>query len=242
MKYIVILAVIIVVVRIEFFLGLIDRAAESVGPAPVEVDASDIKSGRETLPMKSDLSLKQSPKRKFLALVDDFQSNPLSSLRDSALEVLKENPTMFGQKLDPELEVQIFRGRDLLMTNDKEGIAFMLELMNVLQGENQLMMKRFLSLLMDINMEHFLSAYVNTKDTNCSIASLTGDPLSEDEVRNEIYDREAALKAFIEKEKADPREKALATNCLLVLGIEISKFPPPPATENLPDPNPGVSP
>ena len=47
------------------------------------------------------------------------------------------------------------------------------------------------------------------------------------------------IKAFIAKEKADPVQKALANNCLLVLQIEIAKIAPKaePAEEAPADPN-----
>jgi hypothetical protein len=141
---------------------------------------------------------------------------------------------MFNQKLDPQLENEIFRWRDLLNNNEPEAAKFMQDLMNILQGENLEMMKRFFSLWMDINMEHFLAAYSKTKDTNCSIATML-DNIPEEERLNEYVEREDALKAFVAKEKVDPIQKNLANNCLLVLQIEIAKFPPRPVEESSPE-------
>lgn len=242
MKYIVILVLVFVVIRIDFFLGLFEKAAQKVQPAPVEVDASDVRSKRETIPFKDDPNFKQqTPKKRFLALLEDFHSSPIPEIREQAKAILKTNPTMFGPKLDPELEVQIFRWRDLLINNDQEAVNFILDLMLIFQGENQEMMKRFFSLWMDINMEHFIQAYSRTKDSNCSIATTFGDNLPEEEKRNEIYEREAALKALVAKENIQPVHKALATNCLLVLGIEIAKFPPPTWSDENPRPKEGTT-
>lgn len=227
MKYIVIIVVVFAVMRIDFILGLFDKMAKKAEPAPVEVDASDIGSKRETVPLKDDPNFKQTPKKTFFALLEDFHSSPVPEIRERANAFLKANPTLFGPKLDAQLESTIFQWRDLLINNDQETVNFMLDLMNVLQGENLEMMKRFFSLWMDINMEHFIAAYSRTKDSNCSIATTFGDNLPEEEKRNEIYEREAALKAYVAKENIPPHHKALATNCLLVLGIEIAKFPPP---------------
>lgn len=246
MKYIVILVVVFAVMRIDFILGLFDKVAKKAEPAPVEVDVTDIGPRREPVPLKDDPNFKQTPKKTFLALLEDFHSNPVPEIRERANAFLKSHPTLLGPKLDPQLESAIFQWRDLLINNDQETVNFLLDLMNVLQGENLEMMKRFFSLWMDINMEHFIAAYSRTKDTNCSIATTFGDNLPEEEKRNEIYERETALKAYVEKENIPPHYKALATNCLLVLGIEIAKFPPPtwsqensqPTTEQAPGATP----
>ncbi len=226
MKYVLIAAIVILAVRVDYWLGLFDKANENLGPTPVEVDTTGITNNREIVGIKQDLSLKQTPKETYLALLEDFRSSPSSQIREKAMMIFKENPTMFNQKLDVVLEASVFRWRDLLNNNDPEAVNFMLDLMNILQGENQFMMKRFFSLWMEINMEHFIAAYSRTRDTNCTIATLFGDSIPEEEKINEYYDREAALKTFLAKEKIEPAQKALATNCLLVLGIEIAKTAP----------------
>lgn len=217
--------------RADLFLGLFDRIVEKSAPSPVEVDTSEVKSN-ELVSVAQDQNLKQTPRQTFLALLEDFHANPVQQIHDRAIAIFKDNPTMFNQKLDPQLENEIFRWRDLLNNNEPEAAKFMLDLMNILQGENLDMMKRFFSLWMDINMEHFLAAYSKTKDTNCSIAAIFGDNIPEEEKVNEYVEREDALKAFVAKEKVDPIQKNLANNCLLVLQIEIAKFPPRPLTED----------
>lgn len=224
MKYVLIAAIVILAVRVDYWLGLFDKANEKIGTKQVEVDTSGITNNREIVGIKQDLSLKQSPKDTFLALLEDFHSSPSSAIREKAMMIFKDNPTMFNQKLDPILEGHVFRWRDLLNNNDPEAVNFMLDLMNILQGENQFMMRRFFSVWMEINMEHFIAAYSRTKDTNCTIATLFGDTIPDEEKLNEYYDREAALKQFLAKEKIEPAQKALATNCNLVLGIEIAKL------------------
>lgn len=240
MKYVAIIAIVILVVRVDYWLTLFDKAGDKLTPSQVEVDTSNITTTeRELVGMNQDLSLKQTPKETFLALLEDFSTSPSTDIREKAMSIFKANPTMFSQKLDPVLEANVFRWRDLLNNNDPEAINFILDLMTILQGENLFMMKRFFSLWMEINMEHFIAAYSRTKDTNCTIATLIGDTIPEEEKINEYYDREAALKEFLAKEKIEPQQKALAANCVLVLGIEIAKTVPPltPETPSAEDPN-----
>jgi hypothetical protein len=234
MKYVVIAVIALLMARADLFLGLVDRLLEKSEPKTVEVDASEVKKN-ELVSVAQDQSLKQTPKQTFLVLLEDFHANPVPEIHDRAMTIFRDNPTMFGQKLDTELEAQIFHWRDLLNNNEPEAAKFMLDLTNILQGENLDMMKKFFSLWMDINMEHFVAAYSKTKDTNCSIASTFGDNIPEEEKLNEYVEREDALKAFVAKEKIEPIQKNLANNCLLVLQIEIAKFPPRPSEESSPE-------
>lgn len=234
MKYIVILIIAVIMVRIDFWLTLVERAAKkvsSVTERQVQVDPVINKPAPDLIPVKQDATLKQSPKETFLALLEDFRANPIAPIRERALVIFKDHPTMFSQKLDPQLEAQVFRWRDLLNNNEPEVVKFLIDLMNILQGENQEMIKKFFSLWMEINMEHFLAAYSRTRDVNCGVAKLFGFPLSEEEKINELYEREASLKEFVAKEKVEPVQKALANNCLLVLQIELSKIAPAPEPE-----------
>jgi hypothetical protein len=224
MKYVVIVAIVILFVRIDFWLGLFDQANENFSSETEEVSSTETSPARETISMKDDSSFKTAPKTIFLSLLDFFRSSPSSETRQRALTILKENPTMFNQKLDKELESQIFRWRELLNNNNPEAVNFLLDLIGSLQGENQQMIYKFFSLWMEIDMEKFIAAYSRTKDTNCMIATVFGDNIPEEEKLNLYYDRETDLKLLLNKEKIDPAHRALANSCLLVLGVKISKM------------------
>lgn len=250
MKYVLIFAAVVFLMRIDFWLNLIEEATNKYGKSlesQPRIEAENIQTKREVISVSEDKSLKQTPKMRFLALLNDFHDKPSATTRESALQIFKSSPAIFGQKLDRELESQIFNWRDLLTNNHPESAKFMVDLMNLLQGENLEMMKRFFSLWMGVNMDHFLTAYSKTKDVNCTIAQVFGDNLSEDEKVNEFYEREAALKVIMANEKTPPPEKILATNCLIVIGTELEKRnmkPDLPAPEPIqPEPTQtGVSP
>lgn len=238
MKYIVALAIVIFLVRIDFFLGQIEKATKRFTPAPPEIEATVVQPGRQLIPVSQDKSLKQSPREVFLSLLGSFRGSPDSSLRERAMEIFKSHPTMFSSKLDPELESQIFRWQELLHNNEPEVVPFLINLMNILQGENLLMLKRFFALWIDINLDNFLTAYIKTKDTNCMIITTFGHNIPEEEKLNEYYDREDALKEYLARPNIEPSQKALATNCLLVLGLEISKLAPVAAPVSEPEATP----
>jgi septum formation topological specificity factor MinE len=227
MKYIAILAIVVLIVRVDYWLGLFDKAKDSFNKNPVEVQSSDINSDRKIIPVAEDRSLKQTNKEKFFALLEDFRITPDASVRERAMAILKSHPTMFGQKVDKDLEALVYRWRDLLINNEKELSNFMLDLMENLQGENLQVIRKFFSVWMEINMQHFIAAYSRSKDSNCMIATTFGDNIPEEEKLNELYEREEALKAIVNKDNLDNAQRLLATNCLMVLNLEISRIAPP---------------
>lgn len=228
MKYALILVVVILFVRIDYIMGLFDSASERLASNQGGAEVSETIAPRDVIPVTKDLTLQKSKKDTFLALIEDFQVAPTAEIRNRAMSILKENPAMFTQVLDKSLENHIFQWRDLLNNNEPEVVNFLIELEGTLQGENLSMLKKFFSLWMDINMEHFIAAYVRSKDTACSIATVFGDKIPEEEIVNEYVERQDALTAFLAKEKVDPKQRQLATNCSLQLKIIIEKLAPAP--------------
>jgi hypothetical protein len=247
MKYVLILVVVLLIARIDYFLGLFDKASDKLNSDQGGAEVSESISQRDVIPVNQDMSLKQTKKDTFLALLADFHSAPTAEIRNRAISILKDNPTMFTDKLDKDLENHIFRWRELLNNNEPEAVNMLLDLQNSLRGENLEMIKKFWALWMDINMDNFIAAYTRTKDTNCSIATVFGDPIPEEELVNEYVERQDALTVLLAKEKIDPVQKTLATNCSLQLKIIIEKLAPAPlpgteqsqvpSTTVYPDPN-----
>ncbi|WPU64766.1 hypothetical protein [Peredibacter starrii] len=228
MKYLVVLVIVVVLVRIDVVLRLFDKASEKINSSQPETQTSEPTAVHEVVSMSQDKTLKQTSRQVFLALLDDFHNNPTKDIRETAMTHFKSHPTMFNLTLDKELEMVVFRWRDLLNNNEPEMVNFLLDLLNVLQGENQEMIKRFFSLWMEIDMQNFLTAYSKTKDTNCMVATTFGDSIPEEEKLNEYIDREAAIAKILTNDKLDPTVRALATNCQLILNVQISKMAPPP--------------
>lgn len=231
MKYVAILVIIIMFVRIDLLLQMFDNVTDNLEKSPQEVSSEEVKSKRETIPLAEDKTFKQTPKSSFLALMNDFHVNPSADVRLQALGVLKQNPNIFGTKLDKEFEQALYGWRDLLNNNEPELVNFLLDFQNFMLGQNLEAVKKFFALWMEINMEHFIAAYSRTKDSTCTIATILGDPIPEEERLNEYYDREDALRALLTKEKLDPAHKALTANCILQLTLMIDKIKPVAVTQ-----------
>lgn len=240
-KYVAVIVVVVMFVRIDYLLGLFDRAVNYMRPGPPEI--SETSSVPDVIPVSKDQSLKQTPREDFLSLLEIFRITPEASIRKRAMGIFKDHPTMFTEKLDPTLEAYVYRWREHLYNNEIEIANFLLDLMSILKGENLQMINRFWTLWMDANMRDFIAAYSRTKDTNCSIATTFGDRIPDEEKLNEYYDRYDSLKALLKDDKLNPVHRALANNCLLVLQIQINKMSPEGLQENpestpLPTPEP----
>lgn len=229
MKYVAIVVVIIMFVRIDILLQMFDKAMNSFKPAPPEIQSSDVGSGPKLIPISQDKNLQQTPREDFLALLEVFRISPDSATRERAMGIFKAHPGMFSEKLDENLESQIYRWREHLNNNEPETVNFLLDLLNILKGENLQMVKRFFALWMEIDMENFIAAYVRTRDTNCTIATTFGDRIPDTEKIKELYEREDSLKEIVANEKIPEEQRTLARNCLLVLSMEFNKQSPQPA-------------
>lgn len=229
MKYLIVLGIVLLIARVDFVLSLFDKAGQSLGSRSQNVVISDSKSDREVIPLGDDGNLKQTPKKTFLALLESFAAVPERSVSEKVVAYLKSHPTLLNDKLDKDFEAHIFAFRDFLHQNNPEAVNLLIELMSIVRGENLDMMKRFFALWMDINMDHFLRAYSRAKDPNCSIALTFGDPIPEEEIINEYFEREAALTEFLKQAVIEPQMKILATNCHLMLSTHLAKVAPKPA-------------
>lgn len=246
MKYIVILIVVVILVRIDVVLQLFDKTSQKYQNSQLpDVKTTEV-TPTELVPMGNDLSLKIAPKKIFLSMMEDFRSAPQVEIKDRAIETLRATPTMFNEKLDGELESTVFRWRGLIEQKNKVAQSFLLELIKSLKGENLEMVKRFLSYSIDVDLPDFLYFYSRTSDTNCMLITYLGDNLPEEEKYNELSERLAALNAYIASDKAELKE--YAQRCQMVLKITVDKLavstaPPEegPATEN-PEAAPATTP
>src|SRR5665648_482201 len=120
MKYVVIFAIIVLVVRLDYWIELFEETSEQIFQNTPNIETSDIRSDREVISVSDDASLKQNPKITFLALMEDFRTSPDPSVRQRAMKFLKSDPKIFGVKLDKDLEARVYRWRDLLINNEAE--------------------------------------------------------------------------------------------------------------------------
>ena len=223
MKYVWIAVVVVLLVRVDFVIRFFDKVAERYQNSKrVEIKANELVSETELVSVRDDMTLKSTPRRTFLSLLDDFQVAPHPTIRERALELLKNNQGMFTQKLDKDLESSIFKWRDLMTQKNKSAQGFLLELMKLVKGENLDMLKHFFSYAIDVDIKDFLTVYSKSDDTNCLIMGYLGDRLSDQEKYNELLERAKVLDAYVATPTFDP-QKPFAEKCQIVLRLELDK-------------------
>lgn len=217
---------VLIIIKIDVFMHLFDKTSNKIQryftPASQSPTVSEIP---EIIPLNEDRSFKQNPKRTLLMLLNEFKVNPESATRLKIISIIKSNPSLVGSDLDPRFESAVFGLRDLVYLKDKELPLLLVDLLNVLKGENRGMVRRFFSLMMDDDLNNFLKVYSLAKDENCMIASELGDELPDQEKLNELRSRLKSLMKYLERE--DATHKVLASNCQLVVQIQINKLSPP---------------
>jgi hypothetical protein len=237
MKYVLIFALIAILVRIDVVLRLFDRATSYFNQNKATVvESKETKSSPAIVPVKDDRFIHQTPRARFINILETFGQIPDPTLREKAMEVFKASPTMFTEKLDPALESAVFSWRDLISQGSAELPPFLLDLLTILHGENKDMVTKFYSLIIDQNLPLFLSSYSKSRDINCLIVNVVGDRITEEEKRNVLYDREKALNEFSQSEKADPTQKRIADTCLLKLRTTLTATPTPEPVSPTPSP------
>lgn len=225
MKYVVLIFIAALIVRLDFILDKIENFKDKRTVSNIEdTRLEDLKSERQVVGLGEDLNLKQSNRERFLSLIESFKIRPESLIRESAISILKEDPTLFRKEKDNEFEGKLFELRDLFYSRSPELIRLLNELLEILPGENRASVVRFYSLLIDINPEQFLVSYSGTADSNCLIARVSAGDLSSEEKINLFEEREEAFKLLSEKDGNAPQIKNYAKNCLLVLNLAKDKI------------------
>ena len=238
MKYVVILVVIVILVRIDVVFKLFEKTAGKYQNSREEIKTGDIEPSSDLVSVDNDLSLKTSPHKTFISMLNDFKNTSDLNVKNKAIEVLRSQTTMFSDKLDIELESSIYLWRDLLSQKNKTAHEFLIEMMKYIKGENLEMVRRFYSLAIDIDLIDFFNSYSKSTDTNCIIMGYVADNLSDEEKYNELEERLIAFDAFLLTEKAVPF-LVFAKRCQIVLNLEINKLkavvPPSETAENEPN-------
>lgn len=227
-KYVLLFVVAIILIRIDIVVGLAEKAISVFRKEEIQVRPDEFGEAPEIVRSEKNVTL--SPRQKYLAFMDDFRVSPEMVFRQQAMELFKEHPQMFTDKLDKDLEARVYSWRDLSVQNAPELPLFLLDLHNILRGENKNIITRFFSVVMDLNFEMFISSYPRTKETTCAPATLLEEAVPAEEKFPELYERLAIIEEYLAKEGIPADRKLYATICLNALKIYLDKEAPPVPT------------
>ncbi len=217
--------IVVILVRIDVVLRFFDKTAKKIESNETpEISIEAIGPQSDLVPVAADLSLKSSPLKKFITMLEDFQATGDPAIQFRAIEFLRANPTLFNDNLNKELEGAVYKWRDLFLQKNKNSYSFLLEIMKHTRGENALMLRKVLSMVIDLDLAEFLNFYSKSSDENCLIMTDLAFPLPDEERFNELNDRLQALNAYMASDKFLPMLKPFADKCHLVLKLQVDKM------------------
>lgn len=221
MKYVLIFVAAIILIRIDVVIGLGEKAFMLFNSE--ETQNLPDSYGEPPVIVRSEKNVKLSPREQYLSYMDSFRVSPEKGFRDQSMELFKDHPQIFSEKLDADLESKVYAWRDLVVQNASEVPLFLLDLSNILKGQNKEIITRFFSVVMDINFDMFIGSYPRTKDVTCAPVLLIEAAVPEEERFPELFERLGILEEFLAKENLPQDKKLYASICMNVLKVFLDK-------------------
>lgn len=255
MKYVLFFALFVAIAQIDTLMKLFDKASVGVTRQKDRLTqpatTTDIRTENDVVTVSDDPTLKINPHDRVIALMESYRLSPEPEVRLKIMEDIKVVPKMLTPALDRQMEAAVYGWRDLLLNQHEDTLTFLVSLENLLQGENQLMIRKLFSVLFDQNPEAFIKVYQKTKDVNCKAVTYFADVVPDEEKMNEYREREDALAEFLKKENLDEGAKKFAGICQMFLRAAMTTpaaaeaaptTTPAPAATSTPAPTPTPTP
>ena len=238
MKYVLIFVAVIILIRIDIVIGLGEKLVMTLNSEQSQVTGDSY--GEPPVIVRSEKNVTLTPREQYLSFLDSFRVSPENGLREQAMALFKDHPQIFSGKLDPDLEARIYSWRDLIVQNASEVPLFLIDLSNILKGQNKEVVTRFFSVVLDINFDMFIGSYPRTKDTTCTPVTLIEAAVPAEEKFPELFERMGILEEYLARENLPPDRKLYANICLSVLKLYIDKqgAATPPAETPVPETTP----
>lgn len=221
MKYVLLFVVAIILIRIDKVIELGEKGFMMFQSEAPQTNPDDL--GESPVIVRSDNNVKLTPRQQYLSFLDGFRISPDSAYRVQAMTLFKDHPQMFGEKLDTDLEARIYSWRDLIIQNSAELPLFLLDLNNILRGENKISVTRFFSVVLDLNVEMFMASYPRTKDPLCSPVTMIEAAVPPEEKFPELFERTEILEIYLAKENIPADKKLYGNLCLNTLKLYLEK-------------------
>ena len=215
MKYALIFIAVLILLRIDMFVGVVERLAQKI---PSFSKNETIESTGPATELKK-VDLKVSPKDQFQILLTEFGYSPTAASRQLILEFLKNHHEAV------EIDRNVFLSEmekwvPLVQDENIELVRLLADFMSNFKGERFKLVQEFFTLYIANNPEFFISFYPHQFDPNCMVAKLTwasGEELSLESIK-------LRMETFETLEGKVPQEKlGFLKNCQLVLRVEQSE-------------------
>lgn len=221
MKYALIIVAALIILRIDMFIGVVERAWEKIPSwqqdelppsviSPTNVESMSI--GDVGTDVVSQLQV----------LLTEFSFNPDRTTRELIESYIKSNPRL--QSINASLLYTEMEKWIPAISGDNVEIPLLLNgLLELFKGERAQVIMQFYSLYLERSPEFFIHYYPHLKDPNCIVIKYAWNnqnTLS----REQIFLRKKQLADLSGKVPSDKLE--FAKSCQLVLRVEESKITP----------------
>lgn len=221
MKYVLIFVAVMLLIRIDIVIGLGEKVVMMFKSEETQMQPDSY--GEPPVIVRSEKNVTLTPRQQYLSTLDSFRVSPEKGFRDQAMAMFKDHPQIFSDKLDTELEAKVYAWRDLVVQNASETPLFLLDLSNILKGQNKEMITRFFSVVMDINFDMFIGSYPRSKDTSCTPVTLIEAAVPAEEKFPELFERMGILEEYLARENLPADKKLYANLCLNTLKVYLDK-------------------
>lgn len=241
-KYLLIFVFAIILIRIDVILDLGEKTWLLIKSEKPQNSTNDF--GDSPVIVRSDKNVELTPRQKYINFMDSFRVSPDPVYREQAMTLFRDHPQLFSETKDNDLEARLYSWRDLIVQNAPEVPLFLIDLSNILRGENKGMIPEFFSVVLDLNIQMFMEHYPRTKDVTCSPVIMIEAAVPAEEKFPELTERLALIEDYLKKENITADKKLYANLCLNALKIYLEKEAPVPgpATEAAPEETPEETP
>ncbi|GEM_PF-6596960 len=230
MKYAIIIIVIILLVRWETIVKLVDKTEGLVTTDEIKPTEQAASSQIEIIPVTKDKSIEQSPLQKIVSLIEDFYRSPSDNTRDLIITEIRANPGLFGESGQEDYLSIMSKFPSHIEQKTPLVNSFLFELWPLMRGANLLIVKQLLAMNFEIDLVSFLDQLAKSgRDPSCFIAEITPDGLTKEVKEKFLLERKANIEKIINDEAGFPKIKTMGLNCFRIIEIELLKINAPAA-------------
>lgn len=221
MKYIVIILLTLIILRIDMFIGVVERVWDKVPKSRPTPPAETIET-----PAVSTFSvsgLQDDQISQFRLLMTEFSYAPDKLTRELVVNYLKNHPQV-AEISESALFFELDKWTPLSGEDNPEVPLILNDLMGVFKGKQLQTIQQFYSNILVANTELFFHYYPLSRDPNCMVAKYAWNNQNK-LTMEDIKSRQGLIEET--SVKLDPHKIDFASGCQLVLRVEKNKFSEP---------------
>lgn len=221
MKYALIIAAVLIILRIDMFVGVAERVWDKVPSISTKKNESEV--------LEATSSVIESPPNVTIApdavsqlgvLLNEFSFNTDRSTRELIISFIKSHAALL--QLNPSvLFTQMEKWMPMVKSDNAEIPLLLNDLFEIFKGEQAKVIQQFYTLYFVENPEFFIHYYPQKRDPNCIVLKYAWNTLNKLDAE-QIAFRQKQLEELAGKIPGEKLE--FAKNCQLVLRVEESKI------------------